>query len=166
MLETLRMVVTLSKTSACAPLRLVLWVHSFSGHITCLTYCLFTLSMRNSLKPVVKVLHTTSNVRATANSWYVLPLFLGCWDQSNSNILSPQDQASKWKLRLERWTTCRTSRKCTLIAFSMLIYFFIPFRSNSALLTEVPRSDGSLRVQMKDMSMTNSGNCSSALGDS
>ena len=127
MLETLRMVVTLSKTSACAPLRLVLWVHSYSGHIICLTYCLFTLSMRNSLKPVLKVLHTTSNVRATANSWYVLPLFLSCWDQSNSNILSPQDQASKWKLCLERWTTCRTSRKCTLISISMLIYFNFDF---------------------------------------
>ena len=37
MLETLRMVVTLSKTSVCVPLRLVLWVHSFSGHIACLT---------------------------------------------------------------------------------------------------------------------------------
>ena len=95
MLETLRMVVTLSKTSAWAPLRLFLWVHSYSGHITCLTYFLFTLS--NWLDPVLKVLHTTSNLRATTNScqWYVLPLFLGCWHQSNSNILSPQDQASK-----------------------------------------------------------------------
>ena len=94
MLETLRMVVTLSKTSAWAPLRLFLWVHSYSGHITCLTYCLFTLSLGEPFKPVLKLLHSTSNVRATANSWYVLPLFLGCWHQSNFNILSSQDQVS------------------------------------------------------------------------
>ena len=41
MLETLRMVVTLSKTSAWIALRLVLWVHSFSGHIACLTLSIY-----------------------------------------------------------------------------------------------------------------------------
>ena len=44
----------------------------------------------------------------------------------------------------------------------------IPFRSNSAVLTDIPRSDGSFLglLKMMDMSMTNSGNCSSELGDS
>jgi hypothetical protein len=41
MLETLRMVVTHSKTSACVPLHLVLWVHSLSGHIACLTLSIY-----------------------------------------------------------------------------------------------------------------------------
>ena len=35
------MVVTLSETSAWIPLRLVLWVHRFSGHIACLTLSTF-----------------------------------------------------------------------------------------------------------------------------
>ena len=41
MLETLRMVVTLSETLAWIPLRLVLWVHRFSGHIACLTLSIY-----------------------------------------------------------------------------------------------------------------------------
>ena len=80
MLRNLRMVVTLSITSAWVTqglLFIIMWAHSFSGHklVSHTDTVLLTLSLGQSFEPVIQLLHLTSNLQATVNTWYVSPLF-------------------------------------------------------------------------------------------
>ena len=63
--------------AAWVPMRSLLWIHGFSGHIVCLTYWLLTPSVMESLKPLLplRVLYSTLNLQATANTWVCLATF-------------------------------------------------------------------------------------------
>ena len=71
MLETLRMVVTLSETLAWIPLRLVLWVHRFSGHIACLTLSTFPKFGEVVTRPGKG---TSYNIESAGNGEFVVGL--------------------------------------------------------------------------------------------
>ena len=154
MLRNLRMVVTLSITSAWVTqglLFIIMWAHSFSGHklVSHTDTVLLTLSLGQSFEPVIQLLHSTSNLQATVNTWYVSPLFFFwvCWRQRNFH----QFYHLKIKVPHENylWSVELSNSEdvcCSHFPWSFLFFFFffdlILFRSDFALLTGVPSSVG------------------------